>query len=487
MQKVKQISGATRMEAIAVLGMGHVGVPTALTLAELGWRVIGADTDPTKIHSLQQGVCPFYEPGLDELLQKHVQNPLFSLTSDIDTAIRSSNVLFLCVGTPQHENGEPDLSAIETLARAVARNLNGYKLIVEKSTVPAVTGQWIRRTVERYARSARTNGNKAEPLDFDVASNPEFLREGTAVHDCFNPDRIVCGISSDRARDLLKTIYAPLNRPILFTDPNTAEIIKHAANAFLATKISFINMVADICDAVGADVKMVASGIGMDARINPHFLNAGIGFGGYCLPKDLRAFSYLAAEHRVNAELLRQVDIINAARVPQFIQKLRRVLWILRGKKIAVLGLSFKASTDDTRESPSLQVVRSLVREGATVAAYDPSANENARAELASLGDAVRFGSSPYEVAAGAHALLILTEWDEFKHLDLERIAAQMAVPVIADGRNLLDPETVRRAGFEYVCMGRLAAATQSFDVESSPTKNKSVPQAEAAALLDAS
>src|SRR6266576_6217822 len=319
---------------ICVLGMGHVGLPTALGFAELGWRVIGADNDSDKISLIAGGQCPFYEPGLKELLSTHMSNAQFRVTNNVEEAIRSSAVLFLCVGTPQKETGEADLTEIEVLARTISRNLNGYKLIVEKSTVPAITGCWIKKTVGRYLTAfasgpveSSTSGKQiaasADSEGFDVASNPEFLQEGSALEDFFCPDRIVCGVSSNPARQLLAGIYEPLGCPVIFTDVNTAELIKHAANSLLATKISFANMVADICEAVGADVTEVARGIGLDVRIGTHFLNAGLGFGGYCLPKDLRALIYLAEQKNVDASLLRSTERINQSRVDKFLRKAR--------------------------------------------------------------------------------------------------------------------------------------------------------------------
>ena len=442
--------------SIAVLGMGHVGLPTALCLAELGWTVVGADADGRKVSMLREGRSPFYEPGQQELLSKHVHSDKFTVTDDVAAAIRSSSVLFICVGTPQRENGEADLTQIEDLARSIARNLNSYKLIVEKSTVPAITGQWIKRTISRYAKS-KSNGNGGShcELDFDVASNPEFLQEGKAVEDFFRPDRIVCGVDSDTAREILATIYSSVDCPLLFTDLNTAELIKHAANAFLATKISFINMVADMCEGVNADVKKVAEGLGLDARIGKSFLSAGLGFGGYCLPKDLRAFIRLAEENNVDASLLWDVDRINQNRVERFIKKLRQAIWMLDHKVIAVLGLAFKPKTDDIREAPSLRVVEALRKHGAILRLYDPKAMENTKTILPEQPGKISYCKDAYEAADGAHAVLILTEWDEFKNLDLVHLREMMELPVLLDGRNILDPDAVREAGLEYLCLGR--------------------------------
>jgi len=448
---------------IAVLGMGHVGLPTALGLAELGWEVIGADSSPQVVASLKDGKPWFYEPDLQALLAKHLESGRFTPTQDVDGAIADATVLFVCVGTPQGEDGKADLAQIETIARTVARNLNGYKLIVEKSTVPAVTAQWVKKTVARYARvEPRPNGkngkrtrNHAVMPHFDVASNPEFLQEGQAVENFFHPDRIVIGVESDLARELLETIYRPLKCPIVVTNLTTSELIKHAANAFLSTKISFINMVADICEAVGADVVNVARGMGLDPRIGTGFLNAGIGFGGYCFPKDLRAFIHLGEEHGADCSLLKEVERINLRRIEIFLKKVRKALWVLQGKTISVLGIAFKPRTDDIREAPALKIINALLTEGASVRLYDPEAMPNAQRELPEEPGRVTYCRTAYEAAAGSHCLLVLTEWSEFKELDLDRLQELMEVPVIVDGRNIYSASLARKAGFEYYSMGR--------------------------------
>jgi UDPglucose 6-dehydrogenase len=443
---------------IAVLGMGHVGLPTALGLAELGWEVIGADDDAEKVKVLQSGKVTFYEPEMQPLLTKHLGKG-FQVTSDVGKAVANASLLFVCVGTPQGETGKADLSQVEAIARTVAANLNGYKLIVEKSTVPAITAQWIKRTVIRHARLNRNGSGKSQAFgavpDFDVASNPEFLQEGKAIENFFHPDRIVIGVDSDRAREMLEAVYRPLQCPIVVTTPTTAELIKHAANAFLSTKISFINMVSDICEAVGADVDSVARGIGLDPRIGTQFLSAGIGFGGYCFPKDLRAFLLLGEEHGADTSLLREVERINQRRVEKFLSKVRKALWVVSGKQIAVLGLAFKPKTDDIREAPSLKIIEALLREGASVRLYDPEAMPNAQQQLPEQGGRVSYCESAYEAAQGAHALLVVTEWDEFRKLDLRKIREALAVPVIVDGRNIFQPEAVHKAGLEYISMGR--------------------------------
>ncbi|HWR36980.1 MAG TPA: UDP-glucose/GDP-mannose dehydrogenase family protein [Clostridia bacterium] len=520
MYSLKSFRPSTRARSlrIAVLGMGHVGLPTAVGFAELGWHVIGADSDVNKIESMKSGECPFYEPGLQDLLRKHLGSGRFELTTRVEDAISAASVLFICVGTPQAEDGRADLRNIEALARTIAGNLNGYKLIVEKSTVPAVTGHWIHRTIERelaalalHSKQAHDgNGDGSRDYDaakmteasgseqessgnrpvatptpasniaqwnkprFEVASNPEFLQEGKAVTNFFQPDRVVCGVTSERARDILAELYKPLDCPLVFTDLNTAELIKHAANAFLATKISFINLVGDICESVGADVKQVANGIGFDSRIGKQFLEAGIGFGGYCLPKDLSAFIHLAEEHNVQASLLREVGAINSSRAQRLVSKLREALWILQGKTIAVLGLSFKAGTDDIRESPSLKIVEALARHGANLRLYDPKAMNNARQVIPEDPQRIVYCTDAYDAGNGADAVAVLTDWEEFRELDLARFRLVMKVPVLVDARNIFDPEIARHYGYEYVCMGR-ASDRRRLRGEKSPRASKPV------------
>ena len=438
---------------IAVMGMGHVGLPTALGFAAMGWQVLGVDSSPRLIAQLKTGQPPFYEPGIEDLLREHVGKSFLPM-EDMDRAIREATILFLCVGTPQRSTGEADLSQVEAAARSIAHNLNSYKLIVEKSTVPAITAQWIQRTIRRYANSENGKKRTAE-IEFDVASNPEFLQEGVALKNIARPERIVCGTDSERARQILEEIYRPLRSPLLMTGLSTAEIIKHAANSFLSMKISFINMVADLCDAIGADVGQVAEGIGMDPRIGSAFLQAGIGFGGYCFPKDLRAFIYLAEEHGVDVSLLKQVEAINERRVEMFLKKMRKALWVLHDKTIAVLGLAFKAGTDDTRESPSVRIVDALLKEGAALRLHDPKAMPLLEKVLLPQEGRLTYCESAYSAAKHAHALLILTDWPEYKKLDWAEVHEQMDLSLILDGRNLLDPEMIRNAGFEYISIGR--------------------------------
>lgn len=460
---------------IAVLGLGHIGLPTALGLAELGRDVIGTDSDPEKVALIRDCEPPFFEPGLRDLLSKHLKTGKFRAVDDAEGAIRAASVIFICVGTPQSESGQADLSQVEAVARLVARNLNGYKLIVEKSTVPAITAEWLKVAILRYHRASKTAVAPGAPPsglhsaadvpaipaapDFDVASNPEFLREAKALEDFFHPNRVVCGVDSERARDILTGIYAPLNCPILITNLSTSELIKHAANAFLSTKISFINMVADLCEKVGADVTDVARGIGMDSRIGGQFLDAGIGYGGYCFPKDLRAFIHLAKEHGADFSLLEDVEEINQRRVETFIRKIRQGIWILRGKTIGILGLAFKPGTDDIREAVSLKIIKALLDEGCLLQMYDPQAMPNTQRVFPEAPGRLTYCASAYEAARDAYALLLVTEWEEFRQLDLGQLRSLMEVPVLVDGRNLFDPRAVREAGFEYISIGRDGAS----------------------------
>ena len=455
-----QNDGKPTRPVLSVLGLGHVGLPTALGFAELGCEVIGADDDASKVGLLKSGKLTFFEPGLQPLLSKHLETGRFRLTENVADAIRASQVVFVCVGTPQKDDGAADLSQVEAVARTIAQNLNCYKLVVSKSTVPAITGQWIKRTIARYAEnyrraaSADAQGQESS-FEFDVASNPEFLQEGKAVENIFHPDRVVIGVETDRAREILETLYRPLNCPIVVVKISTAELVKHAANAFLSTKISFINMVADLCEAVGADVGEVAKGLGLDPRIGRQFLQAGIGFGGYCFPKDLRAFIHLAEEHGVDCGILKEVERVNLRRAKLFVKKIQKALWVLKGKTIAVWGLAFKPDTDDIREAPSLKIVEELLAEGACLRLYDPQAMANMQQVFPEAPGHVTYCRSACEAARGADALLLLTEWSEFRELDLASVHEVMNVPVIIDGRNFLDPHAAVAAGFEYHGVGR--------------------------------
>ncbi len=453
--------------SIAVVGSGYVGLVAAACFAEIGHRVVCVDNDEAKVRMLHEGGVPIHEEYLPELLNRHRANRV-EFTSDLKAATQGAQAIFIAVGTPQSETGSADLSYVDAVASEIARSIDDYKVIVEKSTVPVYTNEWIRRVLER-------NGVPQEL--FDVASNPEFLREGTAVTDFLHPDRIVLGAETERAVTVLRAIYEPLTSgayyrmhhavpgartpddppPMLLTTTQAAEIIKHASNAFLATKISFINVVANICEAAGADVQDVARGMGMDSRIGPKFLRAGIGYGGSCFPKDVAAFRHVAEQMNVDFGLLEEVEKINGEQKRRFFQKVRSALWTFRGKKIAALGLAFKGGTDDIRESPALEIVELMLREGALVRAYDPAAAARA-SEMIPSGPQMQYVDDPYEAAQDADAVVILNDWQEFADLDLERLRAALRYPIVVDGRNLFDPAVMAAQGFTYLSVGRPGA-----------------------------
>jgi UDPglucose 6-dehydrogenase len=428
---------------IAVIGAGYVGLVTAACFANLGHRVINIDNDRRKLALLRKGKPHFYEPGLEELIRKNVREGRLSFAAEIGKAVSASDVVFIAVGTPPRDDGGADLSAIEAVARQVAATLGSrHKLIIEKSTVPVSTGVKIRQTLRQYA---------SKNAHFDVASNPEFLREGTAIHDFMNPDRIIVGADSEKAKEVLTALYKSVKAPLVITDLNSAEIIKHASNSFLAMKISFINAVSRICELTGADIQMVAHGMGLDSRIGKKFLNAGIGFGGFCFPKDLAAFVHISETLGYDFTLLKAVQEINAAQVKHFLKKVEDELWNVRGKKVAVWGLAFKPDTDDMRYAPSLEIISFLKSRGAAVTVYDPQAMGKAREVL----PAVRYARNAYDACKGADCLLVVTEWSEFKDADLKRVKKLMRRPVMIDGRNLYDPAGMKSLGFNYRSMGR--------------------------------
>lgn len=425
-----------------MIGTGYVGLTAGACLAKIGHKVICVDNDFNKIDTLQRGEMPIYEPNLKEIIDKVVQEKRLIFVTDIKSAVLESEVCFIAVGTPPLDTGDPDLTYVENVVREIATSMDGYRLIVEKSTVPVQTGKWIKKTVERYNH---------RNLPFDIASNPEFLREGSAVADFLKPDRIVIGVETPRARNLMLEIYRPLNAPIIVTDIESAELIKHASNAFLAMKISFANALAVICESAGADVSLVVNGIGMDQRIGRAFLDAGVGYGGFCFPKDLRAFIRIAEELGYNFRLLKEVEMINEETKQRFVRKIRKALWNLRGKNIGILGLSFKPNTDDIRFAPSIDIIKALLAEGARVRAYDPRAIKNTRKILPDID----YCNTALDVAVDADLLAIVTEWEEFKKLDLKQVKERMRVPIICDGRNIFDPEVVRKHGITYIGMGR--------------------------------
>lgn len=427
---------------ISVIGAGYVGLVASACLAKLNNQVICVDNNQEKIASLKKLIIPNYEPGLEDLVKQEVEGSRrLSFGDDISQTVRNSEIIFIAVGTPSRPNGEPDLSAVERVSREIALNLNSYKLIVEKSTVPVQTGLKIKETIKRYRK---------QEIDFDVASNPEFLREGRAIQDFLYPDRIVIGVESERAKDILTRLYTSLKAPILITDINTAELIKHASNSFLATKISFINAVSVICERTGADIKKVAEGMGLDKRIGRDFLEAGVGFGGSCFPKDVEAFIHIAKEVGYDFQLLKEVKRVNSYQRQAVIKKLKEGLWVLNEKVVGVLGLSFKPDTDDIRESPALEIIRLLKEEGTLVKAYDPKAIPKAKEVL----DGVFFSSSPYQALEGADGLILVTAWKEFKELDFLRIKNLMRYPLVIDGRNMWDKEVLERLGFIYKGIG---------------------------------
>ena len=431
---------------LTVVGGGYVGLTTGVCFAHLGHEVMVVEKIPQKVELLKAGKSPIYEPGLEELMQESLRAGRLSFTTDLKEGLEFSDVIFICVGTPQRPDGSADLSQVEEVARETAKLMTSYKLLIEKSTVPVNTHQLIKKTVQRYIKSP--------DIPYDVASNPEFLREGSAIEDFLKPDRIVVGVESERAKKIFEELYKDFNCPIIFTDPATAELIKHASNSFLAMKISFINMVADLCEKTGADIKLVADGMGYDNRIGRDFLNAGIGYGGSCFPKDVKAFIRIAQDYGLDFGLLREVDRINQERPVKFVEKVKRVLWSVKDKKLAVWGLAFKPNTDDIREAPSIKIVDMLLREGAKLSLYDPKAMENFKL-LFPEGKGISYAKDPYSAVENAEALLILTEWEEFKKADLKRVKSLMALPIIVDGRNVYEPSEVRALGFEYYPVGR--------------------------------
>jgi len=453
--------------SICVIGSGYVGLVAAVCFAEMGHHVICVDNDEARVKTLCDGGVPIFEEHLPELLARH-QGRGVRFTADLGGAVLQSEVIFIAVGTPQGDTGAADLSYVEAVVSEIARCIDSYKVIVEKSTVPVYTNEWIRRVLHR---------NGVNPDSFDVVSNPEFLREGTAILDFLHPDRIVVGAGTERSADLLRRIYEPLTggsyygqadalqgacsaeRPakLLVTSAQSAEIIKHASNAFLALKISFINAVANLAETVDADIEDIAAGMGMDSRIGPKFLNAGLGYGGSCFPKDVAAFHWVAQQRGVDFQLLQDVRKINETQKDIFFNKVLSALWTLRGKKLAALGLSFKGNTDDIRESPAIDVIKRLLDAGASVTAYDPAAMARAK-EVLPPTEKLSYAEDIYTAAKDADAVLILTDWKEFASIDLVRLNQAVRFPIVIDGRNLYKPKDMLAHGFTYVSMGRPAS-----------------------------
>jgi UDPglucose 6-dehydrogenase len=435
---------------ISIIGSGYVGLVTGACFADVGHHVICVDNDSEKVKQLKAGEIPIYEPGLEEIIHRNVSAQRLHFTGNIQEAVERSQIIFIAVPTPPLPNGDVDLSFVEKVAREIAGVLTDYRVIVDKSTVPVKTGEKVAESIKRYNR----HGAK-----FDVVSNPEFLREGCAVADLMHPDRIVIGAQSEHAIDLMKKVYEPFMAPILVTDISSAELIKHCANSFLALKISYINAVSGICEASGADVEKVADGIGMDHRIGRDFLNAGIGYGGSCFPKDIAAFIAISEQLGTPFTLLKEVQRINDGQKGRFLKTIRETLWVLREKRIAVWGLTFKPDTDDVRSSVAIELVEQLLREGAHVVAYDPKGMHKART-IKAIADA-EFASSALEAVADAEALIIATDWNEFANVDLALLKEKMRTPIVFDGRNLLDPETMRQFGFNYHSIGRAGVRPQ--------------------------
>ena len=427
---------------LTIIGTGYVGLVTGTCFAEVGHRVVCVDSDAAKVKLLQSGGIPIYEPGLDELVRKNVAAGRLEFTSSTAEGVQKSDVIFIAVPTPPQPDGSVDLSFIEKVARDIAAAMTEYKIVVDKSTVPVKTGEKVSETIKRYCKSQ---------VEFDVVSNPEFLREGFAVGDLMKPDRIVIGVRSQRPVPAMTAIYQPFNAPIVITDINSAELIKHAANSFLALKISYINAIATVCEAAGANVQEVANGIGLDERIGRRFLNAGIGFGGSCFPKDLSAFIKIAEQIGYDFKLLKEVQRINADQMERFVKKITDTLWVLKDKKIGVLGLAFKQNTDDVRSSPAIDLCQRLLKDGATLRVHDPKAMDKAKTLLPN----VTYVDDMNAVAEGCDALVVATEWDEFKQLDLARAKKGLTHPIMFDGRNLFDPAEMKSLGWVYNSVGR--------------------------------
>ncbi|HXS67672.1 MAG TPA: UDP-glucose/GDP-mannose dehydrogenase family protein [Candidatus Polarisedimenticolia bacterium] len=428
---------------LTIIGTGYVGLVTGTCFAEVGHRVICVDNDAAKVKMLQSGGIPIYEPGLEEMVKKNVAAGRLSFSNSTAEGVANSDIVFIAVPTPPQPDGSVDMSFIERVARDIAGAMTEYKIIVDKSTVPVQTGEKVAETIKRYCKSR---------VECDVVSNPEFLREGFAVEDLMKPDRIVIGVRTQRPVQAMKEVYEPFKAPIIVTDINSAELIKHASNSFLALKISYINAVSVICEATGANVQEVAAGMGMDERIGRRFLNPSLGFGGSCFPKDLSAFIKIAEELRYDFGLLKEVQKINANQMDRFVKKITDTVWVLKGKTIGVLGLAFKQNTDDVRTSPAIELCQRLQKEGATLRVHDPKAMEKAKALLNSD---VTYVENMNDVAEGCDALVIATEWDEFKKLDLDRARKLLSHPIMFDGRNLFDPKEMEKLGFIYKSIGR--------------------------------
>lgn len=431
------------MRNIAVIGVGYVGLVTGAGFADLGNRVCCVDIDESKIKMLHENKVPIFEPGLQEMIQRNVQAGRISFTTDYATALQDAEFVFIAVGTPEGVDGEADLKYVGQAAKTIAQTMSHPLIIINKSTVPVGTGDWVADIIR---------SNQPEPIDFWVVSNPEFLREGAAIQDFTSPDRIVLGSLNKEAANKVAELYLSLRSPIMVTDLRTAEMIKYASNAFLATRISFINEIANICEQLGADVKEVATGMGYDKRIGHYFLDAGVGYGGSCFPKDVKALAHMATTHGTHPQLLKAVMDINQYQRIHVVQKLRDLLGRhLKSKVIGLLGLAFKPNTDDMREAPSSEIARALLRENATVKGYDPAA----MSVVGKLIPDLQLAKDPYDMAKGCDAIILMTEWNEFKHLDMDKIKSVMRQPIFIDGRNLYEPDRMQEQGFLYRGVGR--------------------------------
>ena len=427
---------------LTIIGTGYVGLVTGTCFAEAGHQVICVDKDAAKVKLLQAGGMPIYEPGLEEVVRKNVAGGRLRFSNSTPEGVENSEVIFIAVPTPPQPDGSVDLSFMEGVSREIAQAMTSYKIVVDKSTVPVKTGDKVAETIKRYCKAQ---------VEFDVVSNPEFLREGFAMEDFMKPDRVVIGVRSPRPVQAMQQVYAPFQAPVIVTDINSAELIKHAANSFLALKISYINAISVICEASGANVQEVANGMGMDVRIGRRFLDAGLGFGGSCFPKDLSAFIKISEQLGYDFRLLKEVQQVNADQMERFVKKITETLWVLKDKTIGVLGLAFKQNTDDVRLSPAIDLCQRLEREGARLRVHDPRAMEKAKTVLPQA----TYVESMNQVAEGCDALVIATEWPEFKKLDLEHARKSLTHPILFDGRNLFDPQEMENLGFIYNCIGR--------------------------------
>ena len=439
---------------IAVIGSGYVGTVTGTCLAEMGHHVICADVKEGRMKNLQEGKVHFYEEVLEPMIRRNREEGRLEFTSDIVAAVRASEVIFLCIGTPLLPSGKPDFNSLSAAVKSIASGMDGYRLIIEKSTMPIKTGEWLESLLREQVPAG---------IEYDIAAVPQFLREGHAVKDFMHPDRIVIGSESKRAIDTIVDIYRPLNAPILITDINSAELIKHATNAFLATKISFVNSIAQICEKTGADITVVSRGLGLDRRIGPEYLNAGVGYGGIFFPKDINSLVNIAEDYHINLDLLKQVDIINRYQRISFIEKIDEALGKnLTGKTVAVWGLAYRPHTDDLRDTPALNIIRGLEKRGAQIRAYDPLAMEQCREHLPDI----TYCKNAYEAAKGADAIAILTEWDEFAYVNFPKLRQESTCRLIVDGRNLFPLERMKKLGYTYVSIGRRVVTPEKVTVK---------------------